>query len=81
MVTINAKELRRTLPSVVRRVRGGSRFLVLYRSRPAFEIQPVSAAPAGTGAVEKDSLFEAPAVGSSQNGLAAADHDNFLYQA
>lgn len=34
--TINAKELRASLPRIVERVRRGERFTVLYRSRPAF---------------------------------------------
>ena len=37
-VPINAKRLRATLPDVVERVRKGTRFTVIYRSRPAFQI-------------------------------------------
>ena len=40
-VPINAKRLRATLPDVVERVRKGTRFTVIYRSRPAFQIVPV----------------------------------------
>jgi prevent-host-death family protein len=39
--TINAKELRGSLPKLVARVRMGARFVVTYRSRPAFQIVPV----------------------------------------
>ena len=38
IVSINAKRLRATLPDVVNRVRKGTRFTVIYRSRPAFPI-------------------------------------------
>ena len=41
-VSINAKRLRASLPDVVERVRKGTRFTVIYRSRPAFQIVPVS---------------------------------------
>ena len=37
-VPISAKRLRATLPDVVERVRKGTRFTVIYRSRPAFQI-------------------------------------------
>ena len=40
-VSINAKRLRGSLPEVVQRVRKGTRFTVIYRSRPAFQIVPV----------------------------------------
>ena len=40
--TINAKQLRASLPEMVRRVRQGERFTVLYRSRPAFRIVPIT---------------------------------------
>jgi antitoxin (DNA-binding transcriptional repressor) of toxin-antitoxin stability system len=39
-VPINAKRLRATLPEVVERVRKGTRFTVINRSRPAFQICP-----------------------------------------
>jgi hypothetical protein len=41
-VPINAKRLRATLPDVVERVRKGTRFTVIYRSRPAFQLAPSS---------------------------------------
>jgi len=40
-VPINAKRLPSTLPDVVERVRKGTRFTVIYRSRPAFQIVSV----------------------------------------
>ncbi len=77
--TINAKELRATLPGVVRRVRAGERILVLYRSRPAFRIVPVED-PVGAGVpLEQDPLFRAKAVGRSRDGRSAAEHDAVLY--
>ena len=42
---MNAKELRGSLPSVVKRVSRGERITVLYRSRPAFQIVPVGEVP------------------------------------
>ena len=42
-ISINAKRLRGSLPEVVERVRKGTRFTVIYRSRPAFQIVPVDA--------------------------------------
>jgi len=38
-VPINAKRLRSTLPDVVERVRKGTRFTAIYRSRPAVRRQ------------------------------------------
>ena len=76
---INVKELRRRLPEVVGRVKKGARFTVLYRSRPAFEIVPVNAASIPQGKVEEDSLYQAPALGKSRDGLSARDHDAVLY--
>ena len=77
--SINAKELRRTLPSVVRRVRAGERFTVIYRSRPAFLIVPVEGTEGAGGPLEDDPLFRAQAVGRSKDGRSAADHDSLLY--
>jgi prevent-host-death family protein len=78
-VTINAKELRGSLPDVVKRVRRGTRFTVIYRSRPAFRIVPVGDSEHGLGQLEDDPLYEAPAVGRSGDGRSAADHDDDLY--
>jgi len=77
---INAKELRASLPAVVERVRHGARFTVLYRSRPAFQVVPMDAAPASAGDLADDPLYRAAALGRSQDGRAAADHDALLYR-
>jgi prevent-host-death family protein len=77
---INAKELRASLPSVVRRVRAGEKITVLYRSRPAFRIVPVEDAAMPEGSLEDDPLFRAGAVGRSCDGRTAADHDDLLYR-
>ena len=79
-VLINAKRLRAFLPDVVERVRKGTRFTVLYRSRPAFQIVPVDDAERGGVALTDDSLYQAPAVGRSTDGRTAADHDAVLYR-
>jgi prevent-host-death family protein len=76
---INAKELRASLPSVVRRVRAGERITVIYRSRPAFRIVPVEDAGAPDGPLDADPLYRALAVGRSRDGRSAADHDAVLY--
>jgi len=76
---INAKELRASLPSVVRRVRGGERITVIYRSRPAFRIVPVEDTGTPDGPLEEDPLFRAEAVGRSRDGRSAAEHDAILY--
>lgn len=78
---INVKELRASLPAVVRRVRGGERITVLYRSRPAFRIVPVEDSDRGYGALDADTLFRAGAVGRSSDGRSAAEHDDLLYRA
>ena len=78
-VPINAKRLRGSLPDVVERVRKGTRFTVIYRSRPAFQIVPVNDAEHGDVALTDDSLYQAPAVGRSRDGRTAADHDEVLY--
>ena len=79
MTTINAKELRATLPAVVERVRRGARFTVIYRSRPAFEIVPVGGAEVPATPLEEDSLYRAEPVGRSSDGLTAEKHDVTLY--
>lgn len=78
--TINAKQLRASLPETVRRVRRGERFTVLYRSRPAFRIVPVEEGLVETTApLAEDSIYRAPAVGRSSDGRASRDHDRILY--
>jgi prevent-host-death family protein len=78
-VPINAKRLRASFPEVVERVRRGTRFTVIYRSRPAFQIVPVNEAEQAPVALTNDPLYRAPAVGRSSDGRTAADHDAVLY--
>jgi antitoxin (DNA-binding transcriptional repressor) of toxin-antitoxin stability system len=78
-VSINAKRLRATLPDVVERVRKGTRFTVIYRSRPAFQIVPMGDSGVVRAALADDPLYRAQAVGSSSDGRTAADHDAILY--
>ncbi len=77
--TINAKQLRGTLPDVVRRVRQGTRFTVLYRSRPAFQIVPIDDQGTPRVPLKEDPLYRAKPVGQSSDGLTAAEHDIVLY--
>lgn len=56
-VPINAKRLRGSLPDVVERVRKGTRFTVIYRSRPAFQIVPVNDADQAPAALSDDPLY------------------------
>ena len=73
--TINAKQLRASLPETVRRVRRGERFTVLYRSRPAFRLVPVE----DTVPLQQDPVYRAPAVGRSSDALSSRDNDQILY--
>jgi prevent-host-death family protein len=78
--TINAKQLRASLPETVRRVRRGERFTVIYRSRPAFRIVPVDdEAETKLPPLEEDPLYRAPALFRSGDGRVAASHDEILY--
>ena len=74
------KALWKQLQDVVEKVRHGERFTVLYRSRPAFDIVPVGNSPLGSMPLESDPLYQAPAVGASESGDAAARHDEVLYR-
>jgi prevent-host-death family protein len=77
---INTKQLRAQLPDIVRRTRRGERFIVLHRSRPAFQVVPVDDdALADVAPLGDEPLFEAAAVGRSTDGLRAAEHDHVLY--
>jgi len=78
-VPINAKRLRASLPEVVERVRKGTRFTVIYRSRPAFQIVPVNQDEHTHGALAEDPLYPAGPAGRSDDGRSAADHDALLY--
>lgn len=78
-ITINAKQLRASLPKLVERVRRGARFTVLYRSRRAFQIVPVDETETPRSSLESDPLYRAGPVGRSGDGRTAADHDAVLY--
>ncbi len=77
--TINAKQLRASLPKLVERVSRGARFTVLYRSRRAFQIVPIDDASPPRGALRSDRLYRAKAVGRSTDERTAANHDAVLY--
>lgn len=77
--SINAKTLRASLPEVVRRVKRGDRFTVIYRSRPAFRIVPVDDSDLAAPSSEQDSLYKARAVGRSSGGRPASAHDEEIY--
>ena len=79
-ITINAKQLRTSLPDVVARVRKGARVTVIYRSTPAFQIVPVDDEGAPRAALAADPLYRAEPVGHSTDGRTAADHDAILYR-
>ena len=76
---INIKELRAQMPRVLRSVRKGKRFLVLHRSKPAFELVSPSGATSPLPPLEEDPVFNWAGVGESSDGLSAADHDRVLY--
>ncbi|MBN1653329.1 MAG: type II toxin-antitoxin system prevent-host-death family antitoxin [Deltaproteobacteria bacterium] len=76
---INAKQLRADLPKIVKRVKRGERFIVLYRSRPAFRLVPISSFEEQGVALKDDPIYRASAVGRSKDGLTSADHDSVLY--
>ena len=76
--TINVNTLRRELGQIVERVGKGEGFTVLHRSRPVFRIVPIDGSLA-LGRVEDDPLYEADAVGISNDGRSAANHDRVLY--
>jgi len=78
-ITINAKQLRASLPKLVERVRKGARFTVLYRSRPAFQIVPIDETEMPRAPLEAEPLYRARAVGRSTDGRTAAEHDTVLY--
>jgi antitoxin (DNA-binding transcriptional repressor) of toxin-antitoxin stability system len=76
---ISAKQLRSSLPEVVKKVRRGARFTVLYRSQPAFQVVPVGAPVDDAVDLDRESLYRAKAVGRSTDGGSATDHDVLLY--
>jgi len=76
---INIKELRASLPNIIKKVHQGDQYIVLYRSRPAFRIMSVGTEIELKIPVTDDPVYGAPAVGSSKDGLTAEDHDQILY--
>lgn len=78
-VSINAKQLRASLPDVVARVRKGTRFTVIYRSKAAFHIVPVDETSQPPSPLASESLYRARSVGRSKDGRTAAEHDLTLY--
>lgn len=79
-ITINAKQLRASLPQVVERVRKGARFTVIYRSHAAFQIVPAEETTLPMPELEADTLYRAKVVGRSVDGRTAARHDELLYR-
>jgi prevent-host-death family protein len=78
--TINAKELRGELPEIVRKVRLGQRYVVLYRSKPAFKLVPVDDPESEVmQPLDQDPVYKAGAFGNSADGLTSEDHDRLLY--
>lgn len=78
---INTRQLREEMPRVVESVRRGQRYLVLHRSRPAFELSPPGPVPVDLPPLAEDPLYAWSGVGASSDGLRAADHDRLLYGA
>ncbi len=78
---INTRQLREEMPRVVRGVRQGRSFLVLHRSRPAFQLVPPDPALRPLPPLEQDPLYGQGALGRSADGLVANDHDRMLYGA
>ena len=81
MEIINTRQLREEMPRVVNSVRKGKRFLVLHRSRPAFELSPPEPVSRPLLPLDEDPVFGWDGVGASEDGLRAADHDRVLYGA
>ena len=77
--TINVKELRASMPDIVRRVGRGERFTVLYRSRPAFRLVPVAPEEAELPPLEEDPIYRMGALVHSDDGGLAEEHDDVLY--
>jgi len=77
---INIKQLRASIPEIVKRVRKGECFTVLYRSSPAFRLVPATMSESiDSISLKDDPLYRAQAVGCSTDGLTASDHDRVLY--
>jgi hypothetical protein len=67
-----------TLGHSVERVRKGTRFTVIYSSRPAFQIVPVDDKSSVPVSLTDDTLHRAQPVGSSDDGRTSLDHDAIL---
>lgn len=78
---INAKTLRAQLASTLERVRKGERITVVYRSQAVCRLVPVDGAEPPLGPAAEDPLYRAEAVGRSNDGLSASEHDTVLYGA
>lgn len=79
--TINAKELRSSLPEVVKRVSQGESFTVFYRSRPAFRIVPLTGMETRESTpLTEEPLYRAEAVGAASDRIASEAHDDLLYR-
>ena len=79
--TINTKQLRTGLGSIIERVRRGASFLVLHRSRPAFQIVPPTDRPGSLPSLESDPIYRAGALGQSKDGLACSrSRSSVLYR-
>ncbi|MBM4083795.1 MAG: hypothetical protein FJ272_03315 [Planctomycetes bacterium] len=79
-ITINTKQLRASLPELVKRVRKGARYTVIHRRKPAFQIVPMDETVAPSTPLDADPLYRAKPVGRSRDGRSAADHDAVLYE-
>jgi len=77
--SINTKQLRAELGRIVEKARRGATFLVLHRSRPAFQIVPANMDVTSVPPLDKDPLYRAAAIGKSKDRLRAEDHDDLLY--
>ena len=77
--TINAKELRASLPKIVESVKRGGSYTVLYRSRPAFRIVPIDETERITIPLSEDPLYQSAPVGETSDEYTSADHDEILY--
>ena len=77
---INVKELRASLPEIVKRVQNGDQYTVLYRSRPAFRIISLSDDEEIKLPLSDDPLYQAGAVGESTDGRTGEDHDAVIYR-
>jgi len=77
--SINTKQLRAELGRIVEKARRGATFLVLHRSRPAFQIVPANMDATSVPPLDKDPLYRAAAIGKSKDRLRAEDHDDVLY--